>query len=165
MNITSDAYFAAIIIVPYAKPCYVGPRYNYNGTWLHICIYIYIYMIVYDPFVYTVSSRATYCHQLVSILAGWFIHRVGYHRDTRLYITPTDHKSLSLVIIPWQHKDVCWQKISLVSLYIVSNHNKFPPNSHKTHPIAGLQWLDMVCQWQAYFTSCLYNQHAVCNFL
>ena len=30
MNIISDANFASVIVVPYAKPCYVGPRYNGN---------------------------------------------------------------------------------------------------------------------------------------
>ena len=28
VNLTSDAYFASIIVVPYAKSYYVGPRYN-----------------------------------------------------------------------------------------------------------------------------------------
>ena len=28
VNITSDAYYASVIVVPYAKSCYVGPRDN-----------------------------------------------------------------------------------------------------------------------------------------
>ena len=37
--------FASFIIVPYAKSCYVGPR--YKGTWLYIYVYIYIYIITW----------------------------------------------------------------------------------------------------------------------
>ena len=38
MNITSAAYFALVIVVPYAKSCYVGPL--YNGTWLYLMGYM-----------------------------------------------------------------------------------------------------------------------------
>ena len=36
VNITSDAYFASVIVVPYAKLCYVGPC--DNGTRLCMCL-------------------------------------------------------------------------------------------------------------------------------
>ena len=34
VNITSDAYFASVNVVPYAESCYVGP--HYNGTRLYM---------------------------------------------------------------------------------------------------------------------------------
>ena len=43
VNITSDPYFASVIVVSYAKSCYVGAC--YNGTQLYMYAHTYKYLI------------------------------------------------------------------------------------------------------------------------